>query len=74
MVNIMLINRILRFIAIIIFFLIFNTKLTMILLMGLFRSFKIDGKLRSKLNFTYLILSGCYSMSSIKTLQIKVKI
>jgi len=73
MVNLMLISRILRFIAIIIYFLIFNTKVTMILLMGLFRSLKIDGKFRSKINFTYLIMSGCYVMSSIKTLQIKVK-
>ncbi len=70
----MLIKRVFRFICIIIFFLIYNFKLTMILLIGLYKSFKIDGKFGSKLHFTYLIMSGCYSMSSIKTLQIDVKL
>lgn len=70
----MSIIRIFRFLCMIVYFLLYNMKVTMILLIGLYKSLKIDGNFNSKINFTYLIMSGCYVMTSIKQLKIEVKL
>ena len=66
------IRRVFRFISILIYFTIFNSKMTTILILGLLKSIRMSGEFKSKINFTYLIMSGCYVMTNTKDLKLKV--
>jgi len=66
------IKRVFRFISMLIYFTIFNTKMTMVLILGFLKSMRMEGEFTSKINFTYLIMSGCYVMTNTKSLRLKV--
>lgn len=70
----MLIKRVFRFLCMIVFFTIYNFRVTMIFLIGLYKSLKIDGNFKPKFNLTYYVLSGCYVICDIRSLKIGVKL